>query len=481
MTGMGLGSANPATPPPSLPLGSSTWAPGAWFDLIAVPGPQGDPIVAGVPSLAGSNVATPQSNPLVNNTPIGGQRGCRVIDTGVANTEPLFRCDALSQWFTPAALLTVGGDFRPSKAQQHPLFVLRSSTGGVTDQWSVYIIGERLAVLCQAPSTGGLVTFTGTIPINYDYHRWAVRCDGTRLRSYVDGVLDLDVPFVMPTLSVNRCAWLGAVASLAFGGATGYARRLYFSPSDVGSSGIATVDAYLVGQDYTKPPTDPSVKEFLFCGASITVGSSANITGAGYRGGVSQYIIDNRLSWRAIGDRPQGFVPTRETPSLSGQAAAAIAAMVATWATPKTCYVGLDFGNAEINAGQNASQVLTAIRTNLHNARASLYAQNPNAYVSVYTILPYFEAPFNAVAQAVNASLPSEWNLSDAEFPGSPKLLRWDGNTAIGGPSYVQANYPIGDDHPNQTGYDLLIPALLGASNASGDVLSNVLDMLSPT
>lgn len=481
MAGMGMGSANPATPPAGLPLGSSTWAAGGWWDLITVPGAPGAAIAGPQASLAGSNILTPASSPLVNATAVGGQRGGNVVDTGVAGTEPRFSCDALASLFPAGQPWSVYWDFRQSKQAEMPLWAALSSS--TTDAMGCRSIGERLCFRYRSAATG-IVTVTGTIPLAYDYHRLGATYDGTNLRLYVDGVLDPATPVAVPSLGItlNRFTWLASVSSIAFEGATGFSRRLCMSPSALSAANIATVDAYFVSNDWTLQGSSPLVPKLIAAGASILVGASDAVTGAGYRAGLSNAIITGRLSWLAVGDRPQGIVPLRETPAQSGQSAVQITTQVTSFVDARTGLLVIDLGNQEINAGQTAVQVQAAITTALRNSRAALYAVNPEAFVSVSTLLPYFEAGFNAVAAAVNAALPGIWSASDAEFPAAPKLLRWDGNSAMGGPSYVQANYNgVGDNHPNSTGYALLIPALLAASNADGQVLSNVLAQLSPT
>lgn len=484
MTGFGIGSANPAAPPPSLPLGSATWASGGWFDLISVAGNEGDAITAGSTSLAGSNVLTPQSSPLVNNTPVGGCRGCYVLDTGVSGTEPMFRCDAIAALFTAGAAITIGHDWRSAKQANMPLWQVRSGTGGVTDFIGAYVRSEKVVVEYRSASTG-LVTLTGATGLAYDYHRITYRFTGTLLYVYIDGVIDPNlngVSLAIPTLNVNRFAWLGSYSTTSFDGATGYARRLFVSPSDIGGSGITTVDDYLVAHDYTLQISNALVQNFICAGASILVGSTDTVTGAGYRAGISQYIIAQKLSWAALGDHPQGFVPTRETPAQSGQSATAITTQVISFVNSKTKLVVVDLGNQEINLGQTAGQVETAIATALQNIRTAVYAVAPDCAIATFNLCPYSESGFNAVVASVNAALPGIWDTSDANFPTSRKLMTADLNAAIGGPSYVQANFTAGgNDHPNNTGYNLLIPVVLAASNSSGDVLSDMLRQFSPT
>jgi hypothetical protein len=477
----GLGSANPGAIPTGLPLGSSVWAAGFWFDLVSVPGLDGAVISSPISSLAGSQILTPQSSPLISDTAIGGRKGCSVTDTGVSGTEQLFRCDALANKFFAGLPWTIGLDFRQSAQAQQPLWQARSSTGGVLDYIGGFAIGERMCLQYRSTLTG-IQTITGVIPTTYDYHRLIWRYDGTTLFMYVDGVLDSSVALATPTISVNRLAWLGSQSSTSFQGASGFARRWFMTPSDIGSSGVATVDAYLAGQDYTLPGSNILVPKLLTAGASIETGATDAVNGAGWRAGLSQYIIDNTLSWQAIGTHPQGFVPFRESQASSGQSATQITTQVTSIVDSRVSIIQVDLGNQEINLGQTAAQVVTAITTALSAMRTAYYAVNPNGYMVVNLLPAYFEAGFNAVVVTLNAALPAVWDASDAVFPSSPKLLRWDANTAMGGPTYVQANYAgVGNDHPNHLGYTLCIPALLAASNSDGDILSSVLSSLSPT
>lgn len=480
MVGLGLGSANPATPPPSLPLGSAVWSPGAWFDLITVAGADGAPISSNVASLAGANVLAPESSPKVNVTAIGGNRGCFVLDTLVQDTQPMWRCDALAALFTGGQPFSVFWDWRGAAVDADgPQWAALSSAGG-SNAIGARIVLEKLAFRYSSPGTG-TVTIQGAIPLAYDYHRLGVTYDGTTLQLWVDGVPDTSAAMPALAISLNRFSWLGSHSSVAFEGATGFARRFAMTPSWLNPTQVATVDAYFVANDWTLLPSNPLVPEFFCAGASICRGTSDLVTGAGYRAGISDFIIDNRLSWRSVGDHPAGWVPYRDTPSLSGQTAEQITTQCATFATARTRLVTLDLGNAEINSNHDKTYVEGKIATALANIRASIYAVAPTCQICVYTILPYFEAPFNAVAQQVNADLSAIWDASDAAFPSNPKLLRFNGNAAIGGPSYVQANYPTGDNHPNNTGYNLIIPALLAASSADGVVLSDWLLQQSPT
>jgi lysophospholipase L1-like esterase len=481
MTGFGIGSANPATPPPSLPLGDAVWSAGGWFDLVSVPEADGAPIVATIPSLAGARVLTPQSGPIVDDTAIGGRRGCSVIDTHVSGTEQLFRCDAFAPFFFSGLPWCVVCDFRQAlPTPPTPIWAAKSSTPGVTDSVAVYSQAQIANFIYRSPSTG-IVTIAGSLPLAYDYNRIIFDYDGTTLRSWINGVPDIVQLLATPVVNVDRFAWLGSQASVSFEGASGFGRRLAVTPSSIGASGAATVDAYLEAQDFTLAPGDPLVPTFICAGASIILGTTDATTQGGYRWAISQYIVDNRLSWRALGNNPQGFMPTRQTPALGGVDSTIIVTEVSSNVDSSTKLVVLDLGNYEINVGQTAVQVEAAIASALQNIRTAVYAVSPSCAIAVSTILPYFEAPLNAVCIDVNAALPAIWDASDAAFPAAAKLLRADLNTAIGGPAYDSANYLPANDHPNHTGYSLLYAPILAASNSDGDTLAGVLSALSPT
>lgn len=99
-----------------------------------------------------------------------------------------------------------------------------------------------------------------------------------------------------------------------------------------------------------------------------------------------------------------------------------------------------------------AGTTAAAYRTLLDGLQAAV----PTVRQVVTKIIPRNDAN-NANVILFNAELPAVWDAFDAANPGK-ELIRWDANTAIGGPNYVAANY--GDNlHPNATG-----SALLGAA-----------------
>lgn len=483
VAGLGVGTANPgAPPPPGLPLGDLAWSGGGWFDLLSVPGIQGDPITAGVASQAGSNSVTPASSPLVNDRAVGGRRGANVVDTGVSNTQPRFSCNALASLFPGGQAWSVVWDFRQSKQADMPLWSALSST--TTDAMGCRSVAGQLLSFRYRSTATGIVTVTGTINLAYDYHILAATYDGADLRLFVDGALDPATPVAVPALAIalNRWSWLASTSSATFEAATGFARRIAVSPSYISPAQVATVVDYFRSLDTTLPPSDALVPEFIMAGASIMAGTTDTVTVAGYRAGVSKFVLDGALSWASVGNHPQGIVPTRNTPSQSGESANSIMLQVINNATARTSLVVMDLGNQAVNVGRTAAQTLTEISNALNGARAAVYALNPNAQFVQPNMCPYWEPAFNAVVGDVNLGLPALQAASDALFPGSPKVLAADFNTAIGGPSFVAANYVFAtNDHPNNTGYNLLIPALLGASNSDGQTLSNWLATRSPT
>jgi lysophospholipase L1-like esterase len=113
-----------------------------------------------------------------------------------------------------------------------------------------------------------------------------------------------------------------------------------------------------------------------------------------------------------------------------------------------------------IGTNDMTSYVPVTTATAYRSLLDGIQAQLPNARMVVTTIVPQGPAGNNPNVQLFNAELPAHWDAFDAANP-TRALIRWDANTAIGGPSYVAGNF--GDTlHPNDTGH-----ALLGAAVAS--------------
>lgn len=85
----------------------------------------------------------------------------------------------------------------------------------------------------------------------------------------------------------------------------------------------------------------------------------------------------------------------------------------------------------------------------------------PTMRQTVSTIPPQGASGNNANVILFNAELPAVWDAFDAANPGF-ELIRWDANTALGGPTWVSANF-ADDLHPNATGAALIGAALCTA------------------
>lgn len=104
----------------------------------------------------------------------------------------------------------------------------------------------------------------------------------------------------------------------------------------------------------------------------------------------------------------------------------------------------------------SAGVTAAAYRTLLDGIQAAV----PNVRIGVTTIIPQGAGQFNPEAILFNAELPAVWDAFDAANP-TRTLIRWDANTAIGGPTWVGANF-TDTLHPNNTGH-----ALIGAAAAT--------------
>lgn len=103
-----------------------------------------------------------------------------------------------------------------------------------------------------------------------------------------------------------------------------------------------------------------------------------------------------------------------------------------------------------------AGTTAASYRTLLDNNQTAV----PSVRQVVTPIIPRGDAN-NANVILFNAELPAVWDAFDAANPGK-ELIRWDANTAIGGPNYVAGNY-ADTLHPNATGSALLGTALCAA------------------
>lgn len=113
----------------------------------------------------------------------------------------------------------------------------------------------------------------------------------------------------------------------------------------------------------------------------------------------------------------------------------------------------------------SAGVTAAAYRTLLDGIQAAV----PNVRIGVTTIIPQGAGQFNPEAILFNAELPAVWDAFDAVNP-TRTLIRWDANTAIGGPTWVSANF-TDTLHPNDTGH-----ALIGAAAATA--FATILDTL---
>jgi hypothetical protein len=308
MTGRGLGRSNPGVSPPGLPLGAATWAPGFWFDLITAPGADGAAIVTPTPSQAGSNVLLPGRSPLVDNAAYGGQRGAQVVDTGASLTEQYFSCDAVAPYFGPGLPWFVGTSFCSEKiSNTMPVWNALSSTttDGMQGRW----MDNRFNIQYRSAATG-IVTIVGSIDLTFNEHfLFADYNPATgRIRTWVDGVLDIDQALAVPVMvNLNRFTWLAGRSSVVFEGATGRARHLIMTPSSVDQAGgIATVYAYLLAQNYTLPLS--ASPQILYVGDSNTDTGLNLAIHAGSRAVPLQQIINNRLSLFAQGQFSHGTI-----------------------------------------------------------------------------------------------------------------------------------------------------------------------------
>lgn len=101
-------------------------------------------------------------------------------------------------------------------------------------------------------------------------------------------------------------------------------------------------------------------------------------------------------------------------------------------------------GANDVRSGSTSTANYATLLETLHTY---LTANQPSARIAVTTITAQGDfdvAPFNA-------TLPARWDTFDAAHPGN-KLIRWDANLALGGPTFVPS-YFYDQVHPNHAGY----------------------------
>lgn len=469
-----------AMPSQGLPL--SFWAGGGYWDLTTIAGANGSPFTTPIASSIGTGVLTPGNSPLVDTVAMWGNRGLDFVDTGNGATMQYLRNDALCPALQAAARgtgdLTIAMRFRSTKLAEMPLWSGHVSSN--PGYFGARMVSQR-SCLRKTSDSGVTVTATGTLDTQYDDHiyHWTFSKLTGLWTQYIDGVVDVISNAGLDTLAVTLNAFVvaGDFSTSPFEAATGKCQLFGLSTQWATQTQVTAHVEQLLAQNYVKQFTDPGVKRFLLCGASIENGATDEVNGAGDRATITNAIIANRWSLASAGPFTQGLIPNRNTPSVSGADAPAIALQVLNYWTSRTGFAVMDLGNGEINATFTAPQTLTAIQAALMQVRTA----RPSLPIVVNKVRAYFEAPLNTVTIAVNAGLAAVWDAVDAAFPGQPTLYRWDANAALGGPSYVQIYYGFADDHPIHLGYSTEGPALLAASNATGQTLLQLMQSLSLT
>ena len=462
---------------PVVPVNSAFWSSGGWWDLYNIVGANNSQYSTVTPaqSLGALGSFTPASNsankPVIYDTAIGGKRGL-VLDYHEVNflrndaLAPIlnglnkqwsvffdFQANAINGAFSNDSVVVSWGSDAPG-ANQSLADVVYNVIGGGGQ------VTQSVSVLQQA-GAGPTVTANNLSQIvAWDYFRFAASFNGVTLSTYINGVLSTVTPstWQAAAMAITRFIWgARAVSGVGFQGSNGYIRRLGVRAVPSSPSEVAEVDSNMVGNDYTLPQTDPSTPNWIVAGASIINGSSDTVTGMGVRYFMSKFVQDNRLSWTTLGLN-SGQYALRGCAATGGAGIVSITTQVSSLVNSRTKLVVLDLGNQEINDGGTAPSVIAAVTAALNNIRGIIYASAPSTCeIAVNTLCAYFDAPKNAVAQALNAALPGIWDSSDALFPARRKLRRSDFNAAMGGPAYNQPNYAgIGNDHPNNLGYSLI-------------------------
>ncbi len=472
-----------AAPPPLVPISDAFWASGGWWDLSTIAGVNGAPFASTVPptSATGLGVFTPgfftgPTNPAIYDQAIGGKRGLvtsQVINNYLENDALAAVLNGVNkQW-------SVYFDYQQNNlgvATVNNVIIGWGSAGGIGAQDNFKVnyneaggTPQSLSIL-QATGAGFVASQNNLSQVvAYDYFRFGMSYDGANLTTMLNGLVVAVVPTTLQTavMTLTKMMW-GAwpVNGVGFNASNGYLRRLGVRGFSSTVPQMQQVDSNMVANDVILPQTDPRTPQFIVAGASVINGATDLTTAMGVRYPIAKFIQDNRLSWTSLGTA-SGFFALRNTTAVSGADAPSITAQIAGVVTSRTKMIVVDLGDEEIDLNQTALQVEAAITLALHNIRTAVYAVSPNCDIAVNTIIPLSEAPLNTVCIAVNAQLPTIWTNSDAEFSTRRPLIRWDANTAIGGPAYVQANYTGGgNDHPNNTGYTLMGTALIAAIGA---------------
>lgn len=460
---------------------------GGWWDLQAIAGNSGDFFSALVPDASGGaqnfTPTSPGVMPTISNAAIGGKRGLLLNSTVLNYLEN----DTLAAIFNGTNKpFTLVWDFQKYlKVTTQCMVGVGSTTTGSTRNFieMTNVIAETTEI-DQHTATNGTTSVVNATDIGYDETYYALTWDGTIALFYLNGVASALSPTTLDKAAIilNRFGWGAAqVGAVGFEGSNGFIRRLGCRSSAATPAEVAAIYSNMLSNNKTLPLTNTRVGFALFAGASVMNGTTDEINGMGARFWFANRVKNAGQSYGTQGS-PQGTAQLRNTTATGGAGAPAIATQVAGAVTSRTRFVFVDLGDEEIDLNQDAPTVEAAIVSALSAIRTSAYAVNPQCVVVVNTIIPLFETLLNAVCIAVNAALPGIWNSSDAQFAGHPKLQRADWNTAIGGPSYVQANYAgTGNNHPNNLGYQLMGTAYDAAHDTDGVTLLQRIAGNSPT
>lgn len=199
-------------------------------------------------------------------------------------------------------------------------------------------------------------------------------------------------------------------------------------------------------------------------GDSITFGSGSGGTPAGtdgYRHGFYDWAVAQGYSMSFVGSGSNGSWPN---PLHDGHPGFTIEDL-----NPGIIpHYGAFYGPADLiiyliatnqdwlgsGAGYNPSLWASDYATQLN----TIQSVRATSRIMVSTITPHWDVTANGLIQSFNTTnLPAVWNAFDVAHP-TKKLLRADLNTAIGGPTHVNANFVSSVDvHPNATGYALIL------------------------
>lgn len=210
------------------------------------------------------------------------------------------------------------------------------------------------------------------------------------------------------------------------------------------------------------------VCRYYFTGDSITRGASATSLN-GYRKALHDEYFTALgypvYSTGAAADGTYGADFIRHG-CTSGSTIASLTTILADPATGQLRAGGPQDGCMQLvllMTGTNSMSTYVAGTTvgELRTLMDSIQSLQPNVRQVVTTIPPQGAGGNNANVILFNAELPAMWDAFDAANP-TRTCIRWDANTAIGGPSYVGANF-VDDLHPNDTGHALIGAALVPA------------------